>query len=130
VVARARRSPVALAFILRDRRYATISLSLAAAATIAGTGVAAPVAHTAAKLVTGRGIKDGAVTSTKIRDHSLTRNDLARGVLPAGAAGAPGAAGASGAAGAPGTPTGAGPLGQPGTAAVNAPFVDGSGAGP
>jgi hypothetical protein len=129
VVARARRSPVALAFILRDRRYATISLSLAAAATIAGTGVAAPVAHTAAKLITGREIKDGAVTSTKIRDHSLTRNDLARGVLPAGAAGAPGA-GASGAAGAPGTPTGAGPLGQPGTAAVNSPFVDGSGAGP
>lgn len=107
-----------------DRRYATICLSLAAAATIAGTGVAAPVAHTAAKLITGRQIKDGAVTSIKIRDRSLTRSDLARGVLPTGSKGVPGAAGA------PGAPGGAGPLGQPGSAAVNSPFVDGSGAGP
>ncbi len=109
---------------MTDRRYATVAMSLALVATAAGTGVAAPLAHTAKRLITGTGIKDGAVTSTKIRDRSLTRKDLAKGLVAAGADGRPGAAGPAGAAGT------AGADGAPGAAAGTSPFVDGPGGGP
>ncbi len=115
--------------MLRERRYAKVTLGLAVAVTAAGPGIAAPVAHTAARLLGSADVKDGAVTSAKVRNGSLRRSDLARGVLRAGATGHGGTAGPTGAAGATGTsgsPGGTGPTGGPGSDAGSYQFIDGS----
>ena len=83
-----------------DRRYALVALALAGVVTCAGTGVAAPVGRAATRLVTGKDVRDG----------SLTSRDLGPGVGgPAGPAGPAGAAG------------------QPGPAGTNGLFLDGPG---
>lgn len=120
----------------RGSRYAKITTSVALVATLAGVGVAAPVAETASRLLTGKDVKDSTVTSSDVRNGSLRRTDIAPGVLPRGAAGpagptgAPGAAGASGAngtPGGPGAPGGGGAVGRPGASDL---FIDGTGGTP
>jgi hypothetical protein len=67
-------------------------------------------------------LKDGAVTSKKVRDHSLVGADLKRGVLlrgPAGATGAQGAQGAQGPKGEKGDKGEKGEKGEPGDPAAS-----------
>lgn len=73
-----------------------------------------------------RTLRNGAVTSAKVRNGTLARQDFRRGVLPAtaggGSAGAREPAGPAGPAGAPGTPGATGPAGAAGPAgATGAP---------
>jgi len=119
----------------QERRYAKVALGLALAATVAGSGVAAPVAHTAARLLGSKDVKNGAVTSSKVRDGSLRRSDLAPGTLRPGATGQVGTAGPTGVGGATGTsgpagrdgsPGDTGPAGGPGSNAGFEQFTDGS----
>ena len=65
-------------------------------------------------------LRNGAVTGVKVRDHSLTTSDLARGTITAGARGRTGPKGDTGApgpAGPPG-PTGPGATGPAGPAGL------------
>lgn len=110
----------------RERRYAKVTLGLAVAVTAAGSGIAAPVAYTAGRLLGSADVKDGAVTSAKVRDGSLQRSDLAPGILRTGPTGAAGATGTSGPAGGDGSPGGTGPTGGPGSDAGYDQFTDGS----
>ncbi len=112
----------------RERRYAKVTLGLAVAVTAAGSGIVAPVAHTAGRLLGSADVKDGAVTSAKVRDGSLRRSDLARGIVRSGAGGLDGTAGQTGVAGAPGTsgaPGGGGSPGGPGSNGGSDQFTDG-----
>ncbi len=119
----------------RKRRYAKVTLGLALVVTAAGSGIAAPVAYTAGRLLGSADVKDGAVTSSKVRNGSLRRSDLAPGILRPGATGLVGTAGPTGVAGATGTsgpagrdgsPGGTGPTGGPGSDAGSDQFTDGS----
>ena len=58
---------------------------------IAGAGSA-----TAARLITGKQIKNSSITSTDVRNGSLLRRDFRSGQLPRGAQGLPGVAGRAG----------------------------------
>lgn len=128
-----------------NARYAKVALGLALVAMLAGSGVAAPVAQTATRLLTGREVKNATVTSVDFRNGSLRSDDLAPGVLPRGAAGPTGATGPSGspgpegaaggpgAAGNDGAAGGLGPPGDPGApgaAGAFDQFIDGSGVTP
>lgn len=57
---------------------------------------------TAARLITGKQIKNSSITSTDIKNGSLQRGDFRSSQLPAGPRGAQGPAGANGAPGPPG----------------------------
>ncbi len=59
---------------------------------VAGAGSA-----TAARLITGKQIKNSSITSTDVRNGSLLRRDFRSGQLPRGPQGLPGAAGRAGA---------------------------------
>lgn len=63
---------------------------------LAGTGVAAVVALVPNNSVGTAQLRNNAVVSAKVKDHSLAANDFANGQLPAGPAGATGATGATG----------------------------------
>lgn len=78
---------------------------------------------TAARLLTGKDIRNGSLTGADVRDGSLTARDLRPGSLPSGSRGPAGPAGPAGLQGAPGTPGAAGPAGPPGEA--GAPGVPG-----
>jgi len=91
--------------------YANVMSSLALFMAIGGISWAA--ATLPKNSVGPRQLRDDAVSSEKVEDGSLEKEDFAKGVLtagrvgpagPAGPAGAPGAAGAKGDAGAPGAP--------------------------
>ena len=58
---------------------------------IAGAGTA-----TAARLITGKQIKNSSITSTDVRNGSLLRRDFRSGQLPRGPQGLPGASGRAG----------------------------------
>jgi hypothetical protein len=73
--------------------------------------------------VGSRQLKTGAVTSSKVRDHSLRAADFRRGQLPAGARGTKGDTGAAGAQGPKGDTGASGAPGAPGYH-----FTTGSGA--
>lgn len=60
----------------------------------AGAGTAG-----AARLITGKQIKNGSITSSDVKDRSLLRKDFKSGQLPAGPAGPQGLPGANGRAG-------------------------------
>jgi len=88
----------------------------------------AGVAPAASKLINGKNIKKGTITSTQVKDHSLKRVDFATGVLvpgpagPKGATGAPGLPGAdgqNGQNGQNGAPGAKGDPGDPGTPGTN-----------
>ena len=63
---------------------------------LAGTGVAAVVALVPNNSVGTAQLRNNAVVSAKVRDHSLAAKDFANGQLPAGPAGATGATGPAG----------------------------------
>lgn len=63
---------------------------------LAGTGVAAVVALVPNNSVGTAQLRNNAVVSAKVKDHSLAAKDFANGQLPAGPAGATGATGATG----------------------------------
>jgi hypothetical protein len=95
-------------------------------AALAGSPLAAPVRDGAVRLITGKQIKNGSVTSADVKNRSLTRRDFRRGALasPGGGAAIPGPAGAQGPAGAtgPAGPEGPlGPTGPPGPAGAEGP---------
>jgi hypothetical protein len=89
-------------------------------ATVALVFAMAGVAPAASKLINGKNIKRGTITSTQVKDGSLKRVDFAAGTLvpgpagPKGAAGAPGAPGVSGSDGQDGAPGAPGTPGAPG----------------
>ena len=58
---------------------------------VAGAGTA-----TAAKLITGKQIKNSSITSTDVRNGSLLRKDFRSAQLPRGPQGLPGVAGRAG----------------------------------
>jgi hypothetical protein len=91
---------------------------------IAAVVLASAGSATAARLITGKQIKNGSITSTDVKNGSLVSGDFKSGQLPSGprgAQGAPGPRGAQGARGAAGT-NGFGLLRFP---AVSATFADG-----
>jgi len=90
---------------------ATIALMVA----LAGTGYAAT--SLPANSVGNRQLQNNAVTSSKVKDHTLLKADFAAGQLQRGAPGAPGPPGAQGARG----PSGA--VGPSGTAATKWAFI-------
>jgi hypothetical protein len=89
---------------------------LALFAALAGSPLAAPVRDGAARLITGKQIKNGSVTTADVKNRSLTRRDFRRGVLtPSGGGTAiPGPGGAQGPEGPPGATGPAGPQGASG----------------
>lgn len=64
---------------------------------------ASPAGAAVKKLITGKDIASGAITSSKVKDGTLLSKDFKKGQLPAGAPGAAGARGATGATGATGS---------------------------
>lgn len=66
---------------------------------LAGTGVAAVEVLVPKDSVGTAQIRNSAVISSKVKDHSLSANDFAKGQIPAGPTGATGPAGAVGPAG-------------------------------
>jgi hypothetical protein len=103
---------------------------------VSGPSYAADAIASAAKLLTGKQIKDGSLTTKDVKDGSLLANDFKADQLPAGAAGAKGDAGAAGpkgdagAQGAQGAQGAKGETGSPGqTGPSGSPDnpVDGSG---
>jgi hypothetical protein len=101
-----------LARIARRLSYANVMATLALFIALGGTSFAA------VKL--GRGsvksvnLAKNAVTSTKVKDHSLLAADFKAGQVPKGATGAAGATGAKGDAGLKGDPGAPGPKGETG----------------
>jgi hypothetical protein len=89
-------------------RYADVTATLALVFALGGTAYAGVTLGRGA--VRERNIATGAVTSSKVRDHSLLAVDFAAGQLPAGPTAANGSSGAAGPAGP------AGPHGPAGTA--------------
>jgi hypothetical protein len=89
---------------------------LALFAALAGSPLAAPVRDGAVRLIAGKQIKNGSVTTADVKNRSLTRRDFRRGVLTPSGGGAaiPGPAGAQGPEGPPGAAGPAGPEGPPG----------------
>ncbi len=103
--------------------HSTIVAYLALFAALGGTTYAAT--QLPRNSVGPRQLRSGAVSSSKVLDHSLTSSDFKPGSLPSGPAGPRGSigpagpagpTGPAGAAGAPGHDGGAGPAGPPGPA--------------
>jgi hypothetical protein len=114
-----------------DRTKVTrVSLALLAAGAFVGAGGTGY----AAKLISGKDIRDGSVTGRDIKDGSissqevsgLTAADFAPGALPPGAPGSPGAAGAKGEQGPKGD---SGASGSKGDAGIQGPKGDTGSAG-
>ena len=84
----------------RRLSYANVMATVAVFLALGGAGYAA--SQLPAHSVGTRQLKTNAVTSSKVKNHSLHAADFARGQLPAGATGPAGAAGHDGAGGPPG----------------------------
>lgn len=81
------------------RRIARLRPSLAMAVAFAALFVAGAGSATAAKLITGKSIKNNSISSTDIKNRSLLAKDFKSGQLKRGATGVQGPAGAAGRAG-------------------------------
>jgi hypothetical protein len=92
---------------------ATVIASIALLVALAGTGYAAT--SLPANSVGNKQLQSNAVTSSKVKDHSLLKADFATNVLLRGARGA---RGPQGLPGLPGSPGARGPTGPTGTAAT------------
>jgi len=95
---------------------ATVIATIALLVALGGTGYAAVTLPR--NSVGNAQLQANAVTSSKVKDHSLLRVDFASGQVPAGprgSAGPPGPPGAPGAAGAAGARGPTGPVGPAGT---------------
>jgi len=101
---------------------ATVIATIALLVALAGTGYAATALP--ANSVGNRQLQNNAVTSSKVKDHSLLKVDFASGQLVAGPRGSVGPPGPPGAAGARG-PTG--PAGAGGTSSLEWAVVDATG---
>src|ERR1700694_2322900 len=88
---------------------ATVIASIALLVALAGTGYAA--SSLPANSVGNKQLQADAVTSSKVKDHSLLNVDFARNQIPRGAGGAPGSPGPPGS---PGTAGARGPTGLAG----------------
>lgn len=97
---------------IRKPSPALVVACLALGISLSGVGYAA-VALPKNSVGTAQ-VKDGAVTSKKVRDHSLVATDFKRGVLRRGPAGPAGAQGPQGAQGAKGDQGHKGPKGDKG----------------
>jgi hypothetical protein len=87
------------ALIERRPSPALVVACVALFVALAGTGVAAVEVLVPKDSVGTAQIRNSAVISSKVKDHSLNAKDFAKGQIPAGPAGATGAAGAVGPAG-------------------------------
>jgi hypothetical protein len=101
-----------LARIARRLTYANVMATLALFIALGGTSFAAVKLGRGA--VKSANIAKNAVSSTKVKDHSLLATDFKAGQLPKGAAGAKGDAGPKGDTGAKGEPGAPGPKGDTG----------------
>lgn len=109
-------------------RPSTALALVALAIALGGTGYAATVLP-AASVGTAQ-LRDGAVVSTKVRNHSLRAVDFASGQLPAGERGPAGAQGPQGPAGSAGPQGPAGPAGAKGDTGGQGPQGAGGPQGP
>lgn len=99
------------------RRHVTFANCVAATClfiVLGGPAQAASTAASAARLITGKQIKDSTITSKDVKDRSLRASDFKAGELPAGPAGQAGAKGETGAPGPKGDTGAAGAKGDPG----------------
>ena len=87
---------------------------------IGGQSVAVGAAKSAAKLITGKQVKDNSLTTADVKDGSLLSQDFKAGQLPAGPAGAPGPRGDSGAQGSKGDTGSRGDTGSKGVGEAHA----------
>jgi hypothetical protein len=85
---------------------------------MSGTAVGQDAVSSAAKLITGAGIKDHTITAADVKNHSLLAKDFKRGQLPKGATGATGPQGAQGPQGIQGPQGPKGDTGAPGAPAT------------
>lgn len=95
-------------------RYANVTATLALVVALSGTAYAATKIRSkdiANGQVKRADLGKGAVTSSKVKDRSLTRKDLKKGALRAGATGATGATGQTGPKGDKGDKGDTGPIG-------------------
>jgi Collagen triple helix repeat (20 copies) len=104
---------------VRRPRPSTAIALVALVVALGGTSYAATVLP-AGSVGTAQ-LKNGAVTSKKVKDGSLLARDFASGQLPGGARGPAGPTGAPGAAGATGTPGATGPAGPQGPPGAQGP---------
>jgi hypothetical protein len=96
--------------VRRQLSYANVVATLALFLSLAG-GTAV-----AARLMTGKDVKDASLTGKDVRDRSLAAKDLKRGIIRRGQPGARGPTGPAGPAGQPGEPGRAGADGAQGEA--------------
>jgi len=82
---------------------------------VGGPSFAADAVSHAARLITGKQIKDSSITTKDVRNGSLLKKDFKAGQLPAGAQGAQGPQGPKGDPGAKGETGPKGDAGQPAT---------------
>jgi hypothetical protein len=94
-------------------RYANVTATVALVAALGGTSYAATT-FIRPNSVGMRQLKDGAVTSAKVKDHSLVAADFKRGQLPKGRQGDRGPSGVAGPAGLAGPKGVAGDVGPAG----------------
>jgi hypothetical protein len=117
------RTAIGLITVIRRRAVAMLALCVA----LCGTSYAASTALRRGSVKASH-IAANAVSSSKVRDGSVQRADLAPGLLRPGPAGARGADGARGPAGEPGAAGGAGAVGAAGPVGLaGAPGLAGDG---
>jgi hypothetical protein len=101
-----------LALLSKVRKHAPLAVAgLALFFAIGGPSFAADAVSHAARLITGKQIKDSSITTKDVKNGSLLKADFKAGQLPAGAQGAQGARGDTGSQGLKGD---TGPPGQDG----------------
>lgn len=105
--------------IFRSASYANVTATIALFAALGGTSYAAFTLP--ANSVGNVQIKSNAVTSAKVKNHSLLAADFQFGQIPPGPAGATGATGATGPAGAKGAIGATGATGPAGATGATGP---------
>jgi hypothetical protein len=103
--------------LFKLRSHAPLALAgLALFFAIGGPSFASDAISHAARLITGKQIKDSSITTKDVKNGTLLKADFKAGQLPSGAQGPKGDTGTSGQDGAPGQNGADGAPGAPGTA--------------